>query len=147
MSDGTLGYGATLTLCATTSFTTVTTIGNIISVSGPNETREMIDYSNMDSTSKWREKIPGMLDAGDITIEMNYDGAAAGTANDIAVEFTNVTQYWRITFNDHTQATNKSRFQSAACITGISFSAPYEDKVTQTLTLSCTGVPSYTDAG
>ncbi len=62
MSDGTIGFGASLVVCDTTAFTTVTTVGNIQSITGPGQTRDSVDYSTMSSTSKFREFLPGMWD-------------------------------------------------------------------------------------
>ena len=143
MSDGILGHGASLKICANSSFTTVTTIGNITNISGANQTRDSIDKSTMDSTNKCREFIPGMLDAGEITADLNYDGAAAGEANLLNTAKTNAAQYWRITFNDHTTASSRSYWQSAGFITALGHAIPYEDKVTQSVTIKCTGAPTF----
>lgn len=147
MSDGTPGYGASLKVDATTNFvaSTATAIGNIISVGGPNQSRDAVDISTMDSTEKWREFIGGILDAGEVTVDLNYDGAAAGTANDLDAIKTNATQYWRITFNDHTTETNKSYFQCDGIVTGLGHAIPFDDKVTQSLTLKLSGKPTFTD--
>ena len=82
MSDGTHGHGSSLAVGGTT-------IANIISIAGPNQTRDPIDISTFDSTSAFREFIPGMLDPGEYTLELNYDGSASGTANDLNTFFTN----------------------------------------------------------
>jgi len=91
MSDSVHGHGAVLSIGGTT-------IGNIISITGPNQTRDSIDVSTMDSTSKWREFIPGMLDAGEVTFTCNYDGTAAGSANDLNTIKTNAAATVLITF-------------------------------------------------
>ena len=94
MSDGTHGHGTTL------AGGTTGTIGNIISVSGPDQTRDAIDISTMDSTNKWREFIPGMIDAGEVTFDINYDGSAAGNANVLAGALDDAAETWTITFPD-----------------------------------------------
>jgi predicted secreted protein len=147
MSDGIQGHGTSLKVCANTSFTTVTTIGNIISITGLEESRDAIDISTGDSTAKWREFIPGMIDAGEVTAEINYDGTAAGTADALATLFTNAAQYWRITFDDNTTASNCSRIDFSAFLTGIGHAIPFDDKVTQTITLKASGAATYTDEG
>jgi predicted secreted protein len=145
MSDGVLGHGAELEVSANTAFTTVTTIGNIISIGGPEQSRDAIDKSTMDSTNKWREFIPGLLDAGEVTVEINYDGTAAGTADKLNTMFTNSAQYFRVTVNDLTTASSKSYYQSAGFLTGLGHAIPHDDKVTQSVTIKLTGQPTYTD--
>ena len=147
MSDGLHGAGATLRVDATTNFvaSTQTTIGNITGIGGPNQSRDSIEKSSMDSTAKWREFIGGMLDAGEITVDLNYDGAASGTANDLNTIKTAGTQYWRITMNDHTTAASKSYFQCLGFLTSLGHAIPFEDKVTQSATIKLSGAPTYTD--
>lgn len=151
MSDSTLGHGSILTVNDGTS---TTTIGNIISISGPNQTRDSIDVSTMDSTSKRREFLSGMLDAGELTAEMNYDGTASGTADalntlkttELAYSGTTPLQAWKLQFYDsaNTNYTNSS-WACAGFITALGHAVPFDDKVTQSLTIKFSGVPTYTD--
>ena len=141
MSAGLHGYGTALVV-GTGSNTTV--IGNIISLAGPNEAREVIDYSTMDSTSKFREKLDGMLDAGEGTIELNYDGSASGIADKLNTLKTSSANTWTITFNDGGTATDSS-WACVGFMTGLGYAIPFEDKVTSTLSLAFTGIPTYTD--
>jgi len=140
MSDGIHGHGAILSFDATA-------VGNIISISGPNPSRDSIDISTMDSTAKFREFIPGMLDAGEVTFELNYDGTAAGTANDLQLLKTNSAQYWHITFPDHTTEASKSDIYCQGFITALGHAIPFDDKVTQSVTVKLSGVPVFTDVG
>jgi len=144
MSDGILGHGTSLKVSANTAVTTVTTIGNIISISGPNGTRDSIDISTMDSTTKFREFIPGMLDAGEVTFECNYDGTAAGTAAELDALKTNDAQYYHITFNDHTTEASKSDVYCKGFITALGHAIPFDGKVTQSVTVKFSGVPVWT---
>jgi hypothetical protein len=95
----------------------------------------------MDSTNKWREKIPGMLDAGEATLEINYDGTAGGTADKLNTLLTATAQTITITFN----GTATSTWVCAGFMTGLGHTEPFEDKVTQTVSLAFTGAPTYTD--
>ncbi len=139
MSDGLHGHGTTLT------GGTAGLIGNIISMSGPNQTRDSIDISTMDSTSKFREFIPGMIDAGEVTFEINYDGADAQTANDLDTALSQAAaETWTILF-----AGSEASYGSWSCsgfVTALSFGNSFEDKITQSVTIKFTGVPTYTDA-
>ncbi len=132
MSDGILGHGTTLAIG-------VTTIGNIQSITGPNQTRDSIDVSTMDSVNKWREFIPGRLDAGEITFTVNYDGASGGTANDLNTKLTAVASTILVTFPD------TSSFSCSGFVTGLGHAIPFDDKITQDITIKLTGVPTYLD--
>ncbi len=133
MSDGQHGHGTTLTGGSTGL------IGNVISMSGPSQVRDSLDISTMDSTSKFREFISGMIDAGEVTFDVNYDGAAGGTANDLNTALTAATETWTIAFPD------TSTWACSGFITGLGFADPFDDKITQSVTIKFTGVPTYTD--
>jgi len=139
MSDGIHGHGATLAIGATT-------IGNITTITGPSEARDPIDISTMDSTSKFREFIPGMSDAGEITMDLNYDGTAAGTADALnTLYLSTASETITINFNETTDATNNSTFASVGFITALGHAIPFDDKVSQSLSCKLTGVPTFTD--
>jgi predicted secreted protein len=135
MSDGIHGHGADLSIAGTD-------IGNIISISGPEISRDAIDKSTMDSTNKWREFIPGMLDGGEITMEVNYDGTAAGTGNTLAAQLTNSAQVVVVEFNN---GGTTSSWNCSALITGIGHAIPFDDKVSQTVTMKVAGAITFTD--
>jgi len=148
MSDGIHGHGTTLRvklLTNTTAVSNYTTIGNVTTITGPGQARDPIDISTMDSTSKFREFIPGMSDAGEITCELNYDGSAAGTANELLKGtycgmMSTVTDLdWTITLPD------TSKYSCNGFVTGLGHAIPFDDKVTQSLTIKLSGVPTYTD--
>jgi len=132
MSDGTLGHGTILAIGAAT-------IGNITSISGPNISRDSIDISTMDSTNKWREFIPGMLDAGEVTFDVNYDGADGATANDLNAALAAAASTILITCID------TSTFSCSGFVTALGTAIPFDDKITQSVTIKLTGAMTYTD--
>lgn len=147
MSDGTHGHGSKLQVVNLTNVTQATnlthwtTIANIITITGADQTKDPIDISTMDSTSKFREFIGGMLDAGEATCELNYDGSATGTANDLHTLYvsTNTDLRWQITFPD------TSSWSSIGFVTALGHAVPFDDKISQSLTVKMTGVPTYLD--
>ena len=134
---GTHGHGTTL------KFAGATTILNIISITGPNQARDSIDISTMDSTDKWREFIPGMLDAGELTFEVNYDAVSGSTADDLNTLLTATAETVTVTFAP-TNAT--SSWACSGFITALGFATPFDEKITQPVTIKFTGAPTYTDA-
>ncbi len=145
MSDSLHAHGASVLLSTTTHPSNATAIGNIINIGGPELSRDSVDVSTMDSTAKWREFLPAMVDAGEVTMEVNYDGTAAGTADFLAGKLTATTHIVFIRFGDHTQPTNESNWKSAGAITGLGQAIPFDDKVTQSVTIKLSGVATYTD--
>jgi len=114
-------------------------------MSGPNQSRDSVDISTMDSTDKWREFIPGMLDAGEITLDCNYDGSAAGSSDALNTLLTNDTQYYKLWIYDHTTKTSRSNFLMQGFLTAIGTAIPFDDKITQSVTLKLSAPPVYTD--
>jgi len=135
MSDSAHGHGASLSIGGSTA-------GNIISISGPNGTREAIKVSTMDSANKYDEFIPGMLDAGDVTVELNYDGTAAGTANMLNSAKTNSAATIIVKMTD---GTTTSQCSASGFITSLGHAIPYDGKITQSLGLKLSGAMTFTD--
>ncbi len=154
MSDSLHGHGATLLLGGTVA-TNCTAVGNIISIGGPEMSRDSLEISTMESAGKFREFIPGLLDAGEVTMEVNYDGTAAGTANFLQGRLTatlvpvptNPTSQTLVVlrFYDHATAASRSNWVCPGLVTGLGHAIPFDDKVTQSVTVKLTGQPTYTD--
>jgi len=123
------GHSTTLSIGATA-------IGQILSISGPNQTRDAIDISNMGSTSKWKEYIPGMLDAGECTLDVVYDGTSV--ASSLSSLLTATANTITITFPD------SGTWAASGFITSLGHSIPYEDKVTQSVGIKFTGASTAT---
>lgn len=49
-----------------------TTIAEVRSIGDVGPEAEMIDVTNFDSTAGWKEFIPGLIDGGEVQIEMNF---------------------------------------------------------------------------
>lgn len=148
MSDGLHGHGVLLGLGATT-YSNATAIGNVISISGPDQSRDAIDKSTMDSSAKWRENIPGMLDGGEVSVEVNYDGSASGTAEYLDTQFTATAQGMVIAFSESTATagTTRSYWAASGFMTALGHAIPFDDKITQSITFKITGTPTFTDVG
>jgi len=131
------GYNITLTGGSTG------VVAKIISLSGGGQTRDTIDISDMDSTSNFRELLSGMADAGEISLELTYQGTASGEADSLQTAFAGgTTETWTIAYGGTTSSWACPGFITSLGIPG----GDYEGKVTQSLTIKFTGVPTYTDA-
>lgn len=138
MSDGIHGHGTTLSIDGTA-------IGNIMTIGGPDITRDALDVSTMESSLKHREFIPGMLDSGEVTMEVNYDGTAGGTGNVLAGLITADTSVIIIVLP--AQGTHgTSSWSVDGFMTGLGNAIPFDDKVTQSITMKLTGVATFVDS-
>ena len=123
-TTGLHGHGTTLAIGGSA-------VGQIISISGPNMTRDSIEITNMGSTSKWREFIPGMLNAGECTADVVYDGTAVATF--LAAQLTQTAQTITVTFPD------TGTWAASGFLTSLGHSIPYDDKVSQSVGMKFTG--------
>ncbi len=97
----------------------------IISVDGPNITREKIEASKM-STTTWKDYLFASLkDPGDLTMTVEWNGALPTFATSPASTV--------ITFS------NSNTLTGTAVITSFEPSTPLEDKMTAQVTLSFSG--------
>ena len=140
MSTGIHGHGTTLAYHGTT-------VGNIISIGGPDQSRDPIDISTMGSTDKWREFIPGMADAGELTFECNFDGTTVSSMLNTQLDATYTrttatTNNVVVTFSD----TDTATFTCDGFITALGHAIPFDDKVTQSVTIKLDGSPTFAAA-
>lgn len=58
------------------------TIGELVDISGPNETADDIDVTSFDSDDQYREYVRGLIDGGDVSISANgyYDNYSTAKA-------------------------------------------------------------------
>jgi len=161
MSDAEHGHASKLWATLITNPSSFTAIGNVISISGPSQTRDAIEKSTMDSTSKFREFIPGMLDAGEMTFDVNYDGSDGGDATILGgtnattglLKNTNTSLTYYLIFNDGaatattnaTHISNHSYWYCKGLMTALGHAIPFDDKITQSVTIKLTGVPVFVD--
>ena len=128
--SGDIGHGTSL------AGATHGDVALIQSIGGSDSTRASVDVTNFDSTSKWMEFIPGLLDGGEITCELLYDETVYDALDTRLVA---AAEVWTITFPD------ASTFVATGFITALGKpSAGTGDALTFNLTIKITGVPVYT---
>lgn len=112
-------------------------IGNATSVGGPEIERETLDVTAHDSPDGWREFVGSLKDAGEVSLEVNYDprehDALVEDFDDIA------PRTYRLTFPNGIGA-----WEFPAILTGFSPEAPHDDKLAAELTFKVTGKPVIT---
>lgn len=113
------------------------TVGELLSLSGPGIARDTIDATHSASPERWREFISGLKDAGEISLEVNFVPGNATTTAALSDINTDTAGYYKLTFPDATE------WAFAAFMTGVEVSDPIDDKMTATFTLKLTGKPAF----
>ena len=112
-------------------------IGEVISISGPGISRTAVDVTHLTSTQNYHEFIPGTIDSGEVTCEMNLDADAT-----IPIEAAAGTLV--ITWFDGMDTTSMvwsgvTTWSASAFCTGYEVNAPADDRVTVSIKFKLTG--------
>jgi hypothetical protein len=136
---GTSGYGATLKLSKASA---TLTVGQITKVGWSPGGITDIDISTMSGDNKWKEFIPGMIEAGEFSCDINLEDSQVTACMAIV----GVTGYTAVVqFNDGTAQTTSSKFSVGGYLKPFGFEAPMDGApVSQTLTIKLTGIPTFT---
>ena len=136
MSDGILGYGATLVGSDSGA------VGNIVSMNVGPSTVDSVEKTTTESPNACKEYMAGLIDGGELTLTVNYDGSASGIADKLETAKNGRTaETWTATLVDG------SYTQGLGFITNLSgpqYGSP-SDKVSQSLTIKFSGLPTFVD--
>ncbi len=132
-----LGYGTTVKLDSASSGS-YTTIGQLGDVGGPDTSVDAVDVTTHDSASAAREFIMGLIDGGEVTLDIVYDPALATHQLLQTVLAARTNRPWRINF-----AGLATTCSFSGGITGLGPSAPVEDKLMCSVTIKVTGLVTW----
>ncbi len=113
-----------------------TAIANVTNISGPGLARETIDVTAHDSPDAYMEFIGGLKDGGEVSVDVNYDPAD----HDVLIaDFDDTApRNYKIVFPD----AGASTWTFAGIMTGFEPDAPYDDKLSASLTFKVSGKPT-----
>lgn len=114
-----------------------TTVADVTSVDVLDMSADTIDVSAHDSPAQWREFTAGMKDGGELSMDINYDPAVHGT---LSTAVGGNPKNMKIVMPD----AGAAEVAFAGIITGFSAQAPFDDKLSATVTVKVTGVPVIT---
>lgn len=138
------GKGARFWLWDTTIVTpALVKIGELQSVKPPARSRDTIDTTHHESVGDYREFISSLIDAGEVTININY---MPGGDSDILLEAAFAAGDDRAFAIDMNQSTptGQRRLTGTAIVTGFDPSdIVIDDKMSATITLKVTGPITY----
>lgn len=123
---------------------TPTAVANVTNISGLDGDTEVIDVTSHDSGGRYRDKIASFIDAGQVTLDINFDPGApthrATTGGILYLRDQGTVETWTITFPG--TPTHKVVFQAFVKSAGIAL--PFDDKQGMSVTLEVTGKPTWT---
>lgn len=133
---GKAAFGTTIAFGTGTS---PAAVANVTEISGLDGDTEVIDVTAHDSGGAYREKIASFLDAGQVSLELNFNPRAAthrATSGGILyLRDQRTVETWRVTF----PGTPVDYVTFQAFVKNAGFSAPFDDKLGMSVTLEVTG--------
>lgn len=135
---GVTAFGTTLKIGGTAG----TAVVNVTSIEGPGLSSEYIDTTAHDSSGSYREFVPSFLDAGEVTLRINYDPAAATHKN--------ATGGLLKLFNDKASTSFAIGFPTTPVayvvftgyVSAFAPSAPFDGKLEADVTIRISGAPT-----
>lgn len=125
--------------------TTYLTIAEMTKVQGTGSKADVIDVTNMDSPSAYREKIVTLLDAGEISFDGNFvadDATQAAVQSDFD---TRTQNKWKIVLPiDPATTTPRGHWDFSANVTSIDFDIQHDKAVVISGKLTISGPRPYT---
>lgn len=140
-TTGTAGFG---TLLAVNLGSGYENVAEVTDIGGPSLGQETIPMTHNESPVRastdmpFVEKIGGLADGGQVTLEVNFLPANAGHAALAARVGRKASTPFRITWPN----TGATQWTFSAFVVGFEPAAPTDDKLSASITLELTGVPT-----
>ena len=131
-SNAVIGYNTSFSIYGGSTYTAV---AEVTSITWPGYSRDAIDVTHMTSPSQFREFIPGLMDAGEVTIELNFIPSATDVI--LAALTAATTGQFKI------QQASGVNVVFKAIVTSYQPQSPVDDKATASATFKITGVPTW----
>lgn len=139
-TEADLGFG---TLFQTDYGSGYETLAEVNNITPPAMSRDSVEVTHEQSPNAWREKIPGLKDAGEVSLDLNMvPGGFAMTRlmSELAMEGSEAVLPRKIIFPDG------SSFSFSGFLTGAEPDAPIDDKLALSVTITVTGEPVLSQA-
>lgn len=126
-----IGLGITLEMADLVSPGDFVAIAEVFNVNPPSQVDDVVEATHYDSPNRRREYIPGLVESGEVSFDMNY---IPGSASDVLINAAQgVEKVLRLTFpNGVSMVFNGIR-------QGYEKNAPLDDRMTATVTFRVTG--------
>jgi predicted secreted protein len=141
---GKAGFGAVVNFGTTTGTTTSGILANVTNIGGLDGETETIDVTSHDSGSAYREKVASFIDAGQVTLDINFDPNAAthrATSGGILwLRDQRIICPWVVTF----PGTPVHKVAFMGFVKSAGFEAPFDDKLSMSVTIETSGSATWT---
>lgn len=124
---------------------TFTTIANVFSIGDAGAEAEMIDVTDHSSTSGWKEKLPGLIDGGAVTMQIHYD-PVAGTHDDATGLINDMENRTKRNFELVWPDAANTKWGFSAYVKSFKAEAPVDGKLAASVALEITGVVDFSKA-
>ena len=131
-------YGSVIQLGDGATPEVFTAIAEVIDISPPSMSRDDIDVSNQDSTSGWREFIPGWRDGGEMSFNCNWlpTNATHDENTGLLSTFTDDDRHnWKLILPDTVKTLSFAGF-----VTGFEGDLSLEEQADLSITIKISGV-------
>ncbi|HCO90502.1 MAG TPA: outer capsid protein Hoc [Alphaproteobacteria bacterium] len=141
MSDADIGHGAVFKRGDGEDPEVFTSIGEVLNITPPSITKDVIDATHTGSPDRYREFIVGLRDGGEASVEIQFKPDSPAVANMIADCESDQPVNYQIDFDGGTTV-----WDFAGLATAFEPSIPVDDKMTATFTVKVTGRPAFASA-
>lgn len=131
-SSAVLGYNIDFSIY---NGSTYTQVAEVTDITWPGYVRDAVEVTYMDSADQFREYIAGLMDGGEMTIEMNWVPSATDVI--IAALTASTTGQFKITYNNGVNLVVK------AIVTGYQPQSPLGEKLSASATFKVSGKPTW----
>lgn len=131
-SSAVLGYNVDFSIY---NGSTYTQVAEVTDITWPGYVRDAVEVTYMDSADQFREYIGGLMDGGEVTIEMNWVPAATDPLI-TALTASTIGQF-KITYNAGVNIVFK------AIVTAYQPQSPLGEKLSASATFKVTGKPTW----
>lgn len=115
-------------------------IAEVFRISGPGFKVGSSNMTNLNSPNAAKEKKPGFIDAGEVSIGVTWTKAVYNSA----VGALRKTLNWKLIFPLVGAEVTASSVTFSGHLTGIPLEVPDDDRISHTITIDVTGLPVFT---
>ncbi|MFA5162091.1 MAG: phage tail tube protein [Elusimicrobiales bacterium] len=138
MSEAISGFGTKLKMGDGASPEVFSDIAAVSKVGGPGVSLDTIDVTADDSPGGYKEYAAGLLDAGEIKLELNFLPANASQTGLLTALTSRAAKNFKLVFPD----TANTTWSFSAFVTNFEPDAPVDGKLAASVTLKITGQPT-----
>ena len=131
-SSAKLGYNTDFSIY---NGSTYTEVAEVTSITWPGYARDAVEATHLNSDDQFREYIPGLMDAGEVSIELNFVPSASDVI--VAALTASTIGQFKITAQGGVNVVFK------AIVTSYQAQSPVDDRMTASATFKVTGKPTW----